>query len=124
MSNVEVKVKNRKFCKKEQDLLQKLKNENDKLKKELSRLRKQFKRVDDKRFEVYRDVLSSYSIEKEREDNLQALKEKWMCYDCGRGVLVLKKLKTLEGLNYYRKCNNCSKRTKLQTWKEGVKGIE
>lgn len=113
-------MKNRRFCQKETDLLKKLKYENTKLKKELSRMRKQLDRVDERRFDEYYEMLSTYK----GPTNDEMLLKKWLCYNCRKGVLRIKKLTTHLGTEYYRKCDCCTKTTPLKPWRDDVTGLE
>lgn len=110
---------------------QRLSKENKQLKKELSYLRKQIARLDGDRFEA----LKQMAAEDEESDQFQNfvkdansvtedLKKAWACKDCFTGVLEISLFNKLNQTFYFRKCNNCSKRTKSQRYdSESVKGI-
>lgn len=107
----------KKRCDRELDMLDKLKSENRKLKRALKSTRKMLDRyeVAEQKGLIENDtIIPSKKRNKEKE-----LKEKWRCYDCERGVLEL----IIIGNRYFRKCNNCGKRTKSQIWDESVEGV-
>lgn len=112
-------MKRRNYNRKEQDELQKLKRENDKLKKQVSSLRKQLSRVDIDRYQNIKELLEKQAHE-DAEDILQKEREiaekNWRCWDCGEGLLRVRRLHRLDGSFYYRLCDNdkCKKRTKTQ----------
>jgi len=112
---------------KEYDELQRVRHENKQLKKALKRVRKQLDRIDMQQYyelkKLYKDdnratkeADSSYKTDKPD-------KEDWVCHDCGKGVLRLIVLPKAGETVYLRKCDNCSKRTKLQKWTPDIKGV-
>lgn len=120
-------MKRRKFNHKEEDSLQKLKRENDRLKKQVSSLRKQIARIDINRFENLQEILHKHDqIEAEEvlENDKKQLEKKWKCYECVDGVLRLKVFERQDGIVYFRKCDKCNNRTKLQKWNKDVEGVE
>ncbi len=108
---------------------QKLSNENKRLKKELAHLRKQIARLDLEGLEAAKQAIFE-SEEKERLNqevgeagsSLDRLKEIWACNDCS-GYLEITLYSKLGETYYFRKCNQCSKRTKGKRYDENVRGI-
>lgn len=94
---------------KEYDELQQLKHENKKLKRQNARLRKLLDRVDLGRYE---EVKEEETVERD---------EAWRCFDCGKGTLRLKTFELRDGMRYYRECDVCEKRTKVQRYTKEVK---
>lgn len=109
---------------KEFDEVQKLKHENKKLRRENSKLRKVIKNVDFERYSFVQDLLTSVDYENDKESIKQTLEEKWKCYKCGIGILRLIILFKMNKEHYFRKCDNCGKRTKLKEYTKTVEGIK
>lgn len=109
---------------------QKLINENSRLKRLISQLRKQLARVDLDRSADVREIVNKYyeledaelHAQKERE-GLEQLEREWQCNSCNNGHLEIVLINKIDELNYYRKCINCTHRTKLQKYSKNVKGI-
>ena len=109
---------------------QRLQHENDKLKKIIAQLRKQLARVDLDRFSNIRDIVHKHyqqedaerHAEKERESEEQ-LRNEWRCVKCETGHLEIILLNKMNELHYWRKCTDCSHRTKLQKYSKDVRGI-
>ena len=108
----------------EQDLLQKLKRENAKLKTEIAKLRKQIARLDLDRFANFRETLDRLDeIEMEqaiKRRDRQVSTDKWKCWTCKQGYLKLVVFERRDGVYYFRKCESCSKRTKLKRYTSAV----
>lgn len=124
-------MKRRKYTHKEQDDLQRLKRENDKLKKQVSSLRKQISRLDIDRYQNIKEILEKQEVEDSKEVILkekEKLEKQWKCWECGHGVLRIKRLHRIDGSFYFRKCDNqsCDHRTKTQPIPAdgSVEGIE
>lgn len=117
----------RNFNKKEQDLIQKLKRENELLKKKISKLRKQIARIDLDRYNNLKDLLEKCD-EEGREERLRQEQqrhiEKWLCHKCENGLLKLVIITRKDGTFYFRKCNNCPNRTGTQKYHSKVEGIK
>lgn len=109
---------------------QRLQHENTKLKKLVAQLRKQIARVDLDRYSSVRDILNNYyqqedaqkHAEKEAE-SLEQLKREWKCNCCEPGYLEILLITKINDLWYYRACNECTNRTKLQRYNKNVRGI-
>jgi hypothetical protein len=109
---------------------QRLQYENEKLKKTISQLRKQIARIDIDRSSDIKEIVNKHYqqeeaekyAEKERE-SLEELKRAWQCSKCGTGFLEIILLNKMNDLCYYRKCNECQNRTKLQKYNKNVRGI-
>ena len=120
-------MKRRKYNKKEQDDLQRIKRENDKLKKQVSSLRKQLVKIDINRYENLQDLIHKFDkqeVEESLEKNKQDEEKRWKCFECEEGTLRLKVIERPNGIVYLRKCDNCVNKTKLKKWNKEVNGIE
>jgi len=116
---------------KEYNELQRFKAENKSLKKLVARLRREL--VKRSSFEDYKDLITKQHQEdlavheKRQEKNLQ---KEWACWDCqekgDEGYLVIIPIFRRDGAFYYRRCTQleCGRRTKLQKYEEGTKGIK
>lgn len=113
---------------KEFDLLEKLKHENKRLKRNLEALRKQLERVDFERYSNLQELVDKQHREEEalrEEISNEKLKEKWSCFCCGKGFLYLKIFNhPVKGVMYYRACNICEHRTKMQLYTTEVQGLK
>lgn len=120
-------MKRRKYADSELDQIQRLRNENKKLKHQISSLRKQLSRIDVDRFQNLKDLLDSQDREDKAEvvkQEKETLKRAWQCWTCETGTLMLLIIERADGVFYMRKCNECNKRTKLQQYHPGIKGIK
>ncbi len=120
-------MKRRNFNHKEQDSLQKIKHENEKLKRTVSSLRKQIARIDISRMENLQEIVHKYTQDVEASEILAKdtkKEQRWKCHDCEDGIMRLKVFERQNGIVYYRKCDKCDNRTKLQKWNKNVEGIE
>lgn len=115
------------YADKELDQLEKLKYENKRLKKQISSLRKQLQRIDIDRHDNLRDLIDKFALE-DHEEEIKAQKEKlkkqWECHECGVGFMMIHPVVRQDGTFYYRKCTECSNRTKLKPYTKDVKGIK
>ena len=109
---------------------QKLSKENRQLKQELKHLRKQIARLDGDRFETLRQMCADNEESQRFQEsipnsNTEALKKDWACNGVGcTGYLEISLYSKLGQTYYFRKCNNCSNRTKGKRYdSESVKGI-
>lgn len=109
---------------------QKLANENDRLKRLVAQLRKSLARLDLDRSADIREIVNKHyqqedaQLHAEREqESLEALKRTWQCSKCPEGHLEIILLNKMNELHYFRKCNSCSNRTKLQRYSKDVRGI-
>jgi len=112
---------------KEWSEIQKLKNENSKLRKQIGKLRKVISRVDFEHYQHIQELLDAQEredVEFTKKSKRDILKEKWKCWDCSEGILKLVIIFKVGEEHYFRKCNNCGKRTKLQKYTEDVEGIK
>jgi hypothetical protein len=109
--------------------VQTLRYENQKLKKENARLRRQLQRVDLNRFQNLSELVNKKFKEDKIEaksKKLEALKQKWECFSCGRGILRLMIYDhPVKGAMYFRKCDQagCGHRTEMQKYTPEVEGI-
>ncbi len=105
------------------DKNRKLGQENKALRREVATLRKQISNLDvDRKYDV-QDLIDAYDKTREHLDNRKELLNKWRCYECGRGHLLLTVLKTRVDSRYYRRCNLCAHKTRIQSYTEGIEGI-
>lgn len=110
---------------------QKLSKENKMLKRELAHLRKQISRLDLEGLEAAKQMVFDHEekdrlseIVGESNSSLDRLKEIWTCRQCCNGYLEITLYSKIGETHYYRKCNNCSNRTKGKRYDEqSVKGI-
>lgn len=106
---------------------QRLVHENRKLKQENARLRKQLARIDLDRYDTIREMLAEHESQEEAVANsqqiLESLKKTWTCNECHQGHLEIILYNKLTDTWYYRKCTNCTHRTKSQKYTPDVKGI-
>lgn len=104
--------------------LQRALKENEKLKRQISKLRKVIARIDLDRYENLRDIILQQENVKADTEPKKAELERWKCFECNDGVLRLKVFENRAGIRYYRKCDNCSNRTKAQNYTKDVEGIK
>ena len=117
-------MKRRNLNKKETDQLKKAQLENIKLKRQVSSLRRQLSRVDLEGYAHIKDTLEALEAEDNEDEVRESLEQHqktWECFDCGVGVLKLTMVSKMGEPFYFRKCDHCSKRTKLKPFQEGVK---
>jgi len=109
---------------------QRLIKENRQLKRELGHLRKQISRLDLEGIEAAKQMYFEQE-EKDRfnkelvepNSNIEALKKEWSCKLCPTGFLEITLYSKAGQTHYYRKCSECSNRTRGQRYGESVKGI-
>lgn len=117
-------MKRRRYSDGEHDRMQRLVHENQKLKKQISALRKQMSRIDVDRFQNLKDLLDAQDRENQQEAlarRQEDAQKEWQCWDCSEGTLRLTILERRDGVFYYRKCDSCPKRTRLQPYGAKVK---
>ena len=106
--------------------LQRLKYENQKLRKQISSLRKQLSRIDIDRYSNLKELVESQDKQDKQFDKkleLKKLKDKWICWECGRDHLRLIIIPRLDGTFYLRRCPTCSHKTKMKKYVDGIEGI-
>lgn len=112
---------------KERSRERQLAHENQKLRREISSLRKQLARIDLDRHDYVKNIVEEHYAKEEVEDNthkmLESMKNHWKCHMCKSGHLEINLYTRLDGVFYYRKCNECDNRTKSQQYNESVTGI-
>lgn len=94
-----------------------LKKENRQLKKEVKRLRSLLARADIERLEHLENVVKEQrEFDKTIKRERKVAKEKWQCYECGRGYMIPRIFPRRDGDFYYRVCNNerCEHRTRMK----------
>lgn len=117
-------MKRRRYSDGEQDRLQRVVQENKKLKGQISQLRKQMSRIDVDRFQNLKDLLDAQDREEQEEAAVkreQTMERDWRCWQCPSGTLRLTVLERRDGVFYYRKCDGCPKKTRLQPYSNKVK---
>jgi len=62
-------------------------------------------------------------ISEAHKNKLDVQKEKWKCYSCNLGYLIIKPLVRHDGRYYFRSCSHCDNRTKLKSLTDDVEGI-
>jgi hypothetical protein len=61
----------------------------------------------------------------DRKASLDKLRKRWGCHSCGKGVMIIRIWDhPAKGVMYYRSCNCCSNRTKMQPYRDGIEGIK
>jgi len=108
---------------------QRLKHENQKLKRQLERLRKQLARVDLEVYSNIKEVVEAQQredivfegeiIDHKRKDNL---KKQWQCHQCNEDYLRLVVIQRPDGAFYFRKCPNCTNKTRMKPFSEKITG--
>lgn len=117
-------MKRRNYNKKEQDQLQKIRQENTKLKKQVAKLRKVINNIDIEHYKFVQDLLNSETFKKKSAPAIQEeLEKKWACHQCEEGVMRLIILHRAGEPYYTRKCDSCSNKTKMKRYTEGVEGV-
>lgn len=110
---------------KEYTRLQTALNENRKLKRENASLRKALSKLDLDRHSYVRDIVQEHYAREDSEQTMQAIessKSFWKCRECHEGHLEIIEYPKMGISWYYRKCNNCTHRTKSQKLTADVKG--
>lgn len=107
-----------------EEQLDKQKKENEKLKKELARIRKNqnLEKIIEQEQEV-KAILEFKKAEKQQKHQESALKERWQCHKCGRGILFVKIIHTPTSKIYSRTCDFCPHKTKWKPYSDKVKGV-
>lgn len=111
---------------KEFSKFQELAKENQGLKRQIAALHKQLSRLDLDRYSQVKDIIQEHYHKENKEDGknlLERLKEEWKCNNCHSGFLEIVIFAKINEDWYFRKCNNCTKRTKSQKYSSNVKGI-
>jgi len=106
---------------------QKLQKENEKLKRQLKQLRMQVARIP---MEMYRNI--HRQIEKQAAEELEDKKLKksekekliWKCHHCEEGYLNIIPIHRADGEFYFRRCSECTHKTKLKKLTPSVIGQE
>ena len=104
-------------------MLDRLKKENKYLKRQLSSYKKQLDRLDPSNIEKIKEFSAKQEERREKYLDTKKLKDKWKCFECGRGTLYIVKFPHPGGLHYFRSCDFCDHRTKAKPYTEKVKGI-
>lgn len=105
---------------------QKIRHENERLKREVGSLRKQLARIDLDRYSHIKEIVEEHYHNEEKQeivDSIESLKQIWKCHDCTDGHLAIFLYNRPDGTHYYRKCENCQKRTPSKRYSKAVKGI-
>lgn len=117
-----------KYCDRDFNLLEKLKQENKQLKQNIKALRRQLQRNSFYEYENVKNLLDNKYQEEEtvnKKDLLKSLQDQWICYNCNSGVLEIIIYSKINDTYYIRKCNNCNYRTQGKKYDENkVKGIK
>lgn len=108
--------------------IRELESENRQLSRQFSRTRKQFARMDLDRHAYVQEIIQEKIAEEKEEQTakqvVKSLKDEWACRECGEGHLEITLFNRLDGTFYYRSCNCCANRTKVQKYDpDQVKGI-
>lgn len=118
-----MKIKKRRLNLKEQDQLQKVIEENQRLKKQISKLRKVIKNIDIEHYQFVQDLLNSKTFkENPIKTTKKELEKQWECHQCSEGIMRLIIVHKLREPYYFRKCDNCTNKTKLKKYDDSIKG--
>ncbi len=101
----------------ENDLIDRLKRENAKLKEQISKLRKQLSRIDVDRYQNLKELVDRFEqaeVAEQKQSHKEEIKKLWECFECRQDYLRMVTFERRDGVMYYRKCNSCGHRTKLQ----------
>ena len=107
------------------DKVDRLKKENQQLKRQLARLRKVLDRIDVERFNNLKEIVDKQRKEDEDFHNKEiqsVLERKWECHNCRDDVLRIIIVDRRDGVFYFRRCNSCGNRTKMQKYHDKVEG--
>lgn len=99
----------------------------EKLKRENARLKKLIARINLEEHHNLKEEILRQEQENQIEKAIQNKKiaeEAWKCWDCKTGILRLKIFEVRDGARYFRKCDNCSRRTGGKKWTKDVVGVE
>jgi arginyl-tRNA synthetase len=109
---------------KEVQLIDRLKKENAELKRDLAKIRRQLDRlnIDHDRYRTLRELVHK-QVQEDR--HAKKTKDKWNCWQCGKGTLTLHIFPRRDGDFYYRSCNmeGCGHRTPLKKYTPDVEGV-
>lgn len=100
----------------------KLEHENKRLKSELKTYEQMFRKTvtflkkDTEELTIHQ-IIKGVDADETLFEIKEKVKERWACFSCPEGIL---KLILVPGDRYFRKCNACSKRTKVQDFNENV----
>lgn len=116
----------KKYCDRELDQLDRLKHENKKLKKQLAAARKELSRTQQWRDNAKELLESQYNedLEEAFAAKVDEQRKKWKCRECHQGYLKSHIMTRRDGVFYYRKCTNCSHRTKVKPYSNEVEVVE
>lgn len=101
---------------------QRLVHENKKLKQEIKRLRNQVKRLSTttERHKDLVDLVQQQYTEEKTKKAREEVKAKWACHKCQEGTLKMIVVPRRDGSWYFRKCDHCDNRTRLQKYTDQV----
>lgn len=104
--------------------LQKAHKEIKSLKKQIGRMKKFISRIDKYHHDrVFFDDVVDEPVENKKQSKNTDI-DKWLCFACGDGQLMLVVYPRVDVLHYFRRCNNCGHRTKSQQFDESVEGLK
>jgi len=109
------------------ELFERLKRDNKILKKQVAALRREIQRLD---YDHIDDLVKSQEESGTTEEKIEYKsknereREQWVCFECNKGILKLVIINKPNEKIYFRKCDNCGKRTRTKKYTKDVKGIE
>ena len=112
---------------KEWSELEKYKAREKKYKREIARLRKIVQKLQDEH--EMRGSLELVDVQRKEDKQIHEtekgieLKEKYKCFKCEEGVMVLSIFRRLDGTFYYRRCHVCGNKTRMKKHNNKVEGI-
>lgn len=84
-------------------------------------------RIDIDRYSHLKDIIEAHDEQDQafdKEYELKKLRDKWICHDCARDILRIIIVPRADGIFYFRRCQNCSHKTRLKKYTENVEGID
>lgn len=111
---------------KDDDRIDRLRQENKKLKHQINQLRKQIARIDVDRYQGLKNLVDKQAKEDaDSEKSLQSRKklQEWKCNKCLEGHLRIVIINRRDGVYYFRRCSSCVNRTVLQRYTAEVEGV-
>jgi rubrerythrin len=106
--------------------LARVKRENQQLRKHIRQLQKQLSRVDLEAYSNLKELVDAQNRQSKKlkeESDKEGILKKWLCHECKNDYIRLVVVTRPDGIYYFRRCPNCSKKTRLQKYDDKVEGI-
>lgn len=111
---------------KEWNELRRTKEENKKLRRQNNKLKKVIKNIDIQHYEFVQDLIESQESEDDnhtKKVTQEKLEENWKCHKCDNGIMRLITINRAGNPFYFRRCDSCDNKTKMQRFNEDVEGV-